>query len=89
MKNVFTALFATCLVVFVSSEVLAQTPATVEIEPSTLELKVGDTIQLKGVDKDADGNAIPDAQVLFFGSRIDLTVTPGGLVTAIQPEDTR
>lgn len=63
----------------------AQTPATIEIEPAELTLKVGETAQLQAIVKDTDGNAIPGAQVLFFGSRLNLTVTPGGLVTAIRP----
>lgn len=85
MKNSFAGLLVFSLAIFISTDLSAQTFPTVEIEPSTLELKVGDTIQLKGVVKDADGNIVPDAQVLFFGSRINLTVTPGGLVTAIRP----
>ncbi|MCH7822579.1 MAG: Ig-like domain-containing protein [Proteobacteria bacterium] len=85
MKNSFAGLLAIYLAFFTSTVLSEQTFPTVEIEPSTLELKVGDTVQLKGVVKDADGNIVPDAQVLFFGSRINLTVTPGGLVTAIHP----
>ena len=85
MKKISAGLFVIFLAIFTFTELSAQTFPTVEIEPSTLELKVGDTIQLKGVVKDVDGNIVPDAQVLFFGSRLNLTVTPGGLVTAIRP----
>ncbi len=85
MKKISARLFVIFLAIFTFTELSAQTFPTVEIEPSTLELKVGDTIQLKGVVKDVDGNIVPDAQVLFFGSRLNLTVTPGGLVTAIRP----
>lgn len=75
--TVFAGLFAV--------NVWAQTAANIEIEPAELTLKVGETAQLQAVVKDADGNTIPGAQVLFFGSRLNLTVTPAGLVTAIRP----
>jgi hypothetical protein len=79
-------LSACLLLVFLTPAVLlAQAPATVEIEPATLELKVGESTQLKAVVRDADGNVLADAQVLFFGPRLSLDVTPGGYVTAIRP----
>jgi len=62
--------------------VLAQVADSIEIEPAEATLKVGETLQFKAIVKDADGNVLPDAQVLFFGNRRTLTVTPGGLVTA-------
>lgn len=67
----------------------AQEVATLEVTEEEIELKVGDTIQLTAVARDADGNEIPDAQILFFGSRITLAVTPGGMVTAIEPGEHR
>lgn len=85
MNKLTTGTLVVFLFFSMSAELSAQTYPTVEIEPSTLELKVGDTVQLKGVVKDVDGKTIADAQVLFFGSRVNLTVTPGGLVTAIHP----
>ena len=60
----------------------------VEIELSPLTLSVGETIQLSLVVKDAGGNILPDAQVLFFsGNRVSLGVTPTGFVEAFQPGD--
>ena len=85
MNNLSTGLLVALTAVLMSTELLAQTPATVEIDPATLELNVGESIQLKAVVKDADGNVLPDAQVLFFGPRLNLDVTPGGYVTAIRP----
>jgi hypothetical protein len=89
MKKLSTGLLVVCLAAFNSPAVVAQQPATVEIEPGTLELKVGDSIQLVAVVKDADGDVVPDAQVLFFGSRLNLDVTPAGYVTAIRPGEHR
>ena len=89
MKKLSTGLLVVCLAALSSPAILAQQPATVEIEPGTLELKVGDSIQLAALVKDADGNVVPDAQVLFFGSRLNLDVTPGGHVTAIRPGEHR
>ncbi len=89
MKNSPIALLAASLGSLTFGSALAQDPATVEIEPATLELKVGESVQLSAVVKDADGNAIPDAQVLFFGPRLSLDVTPGGLVRAIRPGEHR
>ncbi len=89
MKKMSTGLLMVFLLAFSYTDLFAQTPATVEIEPSTLELKVGDSIQLTAVVKDEDGNVMPDAQVLFFGPRLNLTVTPGGSVTAIRPGEHR
>lgn len=85
MNKLITGILLVFLSVAIPAQESAQMFPTVEIKPSTLELKVGETVQLTGVVKDANGNVVPDAQVLFFGSRIDLTVTPGGLVTAIRP----
>ena len=85
MKGFVTALLVVTLAALAPAALWAQAPATVEIEPSTLTLKVGETAQLKAVVKDAEGNVLPDAQVLFFGSRIYLEVTPGGLVKAVRP----
>ena len=89
MKKLSTGLLVVCLAAFNSPAVLAQQPATVEIEPGTLELKVGDSIQLVAVVKNADGDVVPDAQVLFFGPRLNLDVTPAGYVTAIRPGEHR
>ncbi len=88
MKKLSTGLLVVFLAVLTSTELLAQTPATLEIEPSTLTLKVGDSIQLEAVVKDEVGNIVPDAQVLFFGPRLNLDVTPGGLVSKNMPEKT-
>ena len=85
MKKLSAGLLVAFLAVSMPTELMAQAPATVEIEPSALELKVGESIQLKAVVKDADGNVLPEAQVLFFGPRLSLDVTPGGYVTAIRP----
>ena len=79
------------------SLLLAQEPASIEIEPSSLNLEIGKKAQLKAVVKDADGNILPDAQVLFFSrARLRLGVTPSGSiepylpgehkVTALSPE---
>lgn len=85
MKKLSAGLLVAFLAVSMPTELVAQAPATVEIEPSTLELKVGESIQLNAVVRDADGDVLPDAQVLFFGPRLSLDVTPGGYVTAIRP----
>ena len=89
MKKMSAGLLVVFLLAFSYTDLLAQTPATVEIEPSTLELKVGDSIQLAAVVKDEDGNVMPGAQVLFFGPRLNLAVTSGGYVTAIRPGEHR
>jgi hypothetical protein len=80
-------LFAVVLAVLTSTAAQAQAPATIEISPADLTLKVGDSVQLSAVVKDEDGNLVPDAQVLFFGNRVYLTVTPAGMVTAVRPGD--
>ncbi len=85
MKGFATGFIVIALAVSAPAALLTQAPATVEIEPSTLTLKVGETVQLKAVVKDADGNVIRDAQLLFFGNRIYLEVTPGGLAKALRP----
>ena len=90
MKGFATGFLMITLAVLTPAALWAQAPATVEIEPSTLTLKVGERAQLKAVVKDADGNVLPDAQVLFFsGNRIRLGVTPGGLVEAYRAGEHR
>jgi len=89
MIKTFAGLLVGFLATFSCTALLAQTPTTVEIEPAELELKVGESVQLSAQVLDEDDNVIPDAQVLFFGSRLNLTVTPGGYVTAIRPGEHR
>jgi hypothetical protein len=74
-----------CLALAGPHIVLAQTPSSVEFENEPLTLKVGDSVQLRAALKDEDGEVIADAQILFFGSRTSLNVTPSGYVTAIRP----
>ncbi len=70
----------------ISDLVFAQKPTSIEITPSSLTVEVGKTAQVSAVVKDAVGNVIPDAQVLFFsGSRLMMAVTPGGLVRPFAP----
>ena len=61
-------------------------PATIEVDPPELELEVGEKLQLRAVVKDAQGNVVPGAQVVFFsGSRSSVGVTPSGMVEAYRP----
>ena len=61
-------------------------PGSIQIEPSSLTLEVGDKAQLKAVVKDASGTVLPDAQVIFFsGARDSVGVTPSGLAQAYRP----
>jgi len=83
MRTSIIVLF--CLEASIPYAVLAQTPTTVEFENEPLALKVGDSVQLRAVLKDENGNVVPDAQILFFGNRVNLDVTPSGYVTAIRP----
>ena len=54
---------------------------SIEVVPGSLTLKAGETAQLKAVVKDAEGNVMRDAQVVFFSmDRISLGVTVSGLV---------
>ncbi len=67
---------------------LAQAPASIEIEPSSLTLEVGQKAQLTAVVKDSDGNILPNAQVLFFSrARRKLGVTPSGSIEPYLPGD--
>ena len=91
----------TCLVIIVltiagflagSGQSLASTesqeagPASVEIEPSSLALEVGDKVQIRAVVKDVGGKILPDAQVIFFSlNRVAVGVTPPGSVEAHRP----
>ena len=100
MTHFTTGLFAMALGVGISwtpAHLLAQAPASIEIEPSSLTLEVGQKAQLTAVVKDSDGNILPNAQVLFFSrDRRKLGVTPSGSiepylpgehkVTALSPE---
>ena len=65
---------------------LAQAPASIETEPTSLTLEVGEKAQVKAVVKDADGNILPDAQILFFSrDRRKLGVTPSGWLEPFLP----
>ncbi len=90
MKGIATGLLVVTLALLTPATLLAQAPASVEIEPSILTLAVGEKAQLKAVVKDADGSVLPDAQVLFFsGDRLKLGVTPSGLVEPYLPGEHR
>ena len=61
------------------------TPSTIEVDPTELELEVGESAQLKATVKDAEGDVL-DLPVLFLSmSRRAVGVTPEGLVEAAQP----
>ncbi len=64
----------------------AAQPASIAIEPASLELDVGETAQLTASVLDAAGEPVEGAQVVFFsGNRLALTVTPAGFVSANRP----
>ena len=53
------------------------------VTPESLTLEVGDTTEISAVVKDADGNVIEDATVVFLSTaRRALGVTPAGQVEA-------
>ncbi len=87
MKLETSGLVSAVLSTVLSAAAVAETPTTIEFQMPEVTLDVGDRIQLEAVVKDEDGNVVPDAQILFFGDRLSLEVTPGGLVTAIRPGD--
>ena len=63
--------------------VLAGIPKTLEVEPSSATLEPGQTLQLSALPKDADGNEIPEAIVVWYSKDPSVaTVSPTGLVTA-------
>ena len=54
----------------------ADTPDSIEVTPSSLELRAGETAQLTALVKDASGNVLPNAPVIFFSTgRSSVTVT--------------
>jgi hypothetical protein len=61
-------------------------PATVEVTPASLSLKVGEKAQLTARVRDAQGRLVPGAQVVFFSlSRSEVGATPSGLIEAYRP----
>ena len=61
----------------------AGTPDSIKVTPSSLELRAGETAQLTALVKDASGNVLPNAPVIFFSTgRSSVTVTPAGRVEA-------
>ncbi len=57
--------------------------ASIEVTPSELDIEVGGKAELTAIVKDADGNVIEDATVLFFSrARRSVGVTPEGTVEA-------
>ncbi len=65
--------------------VRAQENLTVRVTPATLQLKVGQEIQLKAEVVDANGNVVEGNVVFFSRSRRALRVNPDGTVLAITP----
>ncbi len=59
---------------------------TIEVAPVDLTLEVGATAQLSATVRDADGNVVDDASVMYFSrARRSVSVTREGRVQAIQP----
>ena len=59
------------------------------ITPESLTLEVGDTTEVSAVVKDADGNVVEGATVVFLSTaRRALGVTPTGQVEAYRPGGT-
>ncbi len=78
--------FSAVLAALLFPAVAAAQPASIAIEPASLELDVGETAQLAAAVLDAGGEPVDGAQVVFFsGNRLALTVTPAGFVSANRP----
>ena len=83
--------FVVCIALIGSVSLTAQEPAedwTLDVEPARLTLEVGETLTLTATVRDADGQEVEDAPVVFFSrSRRSVGVTRGGEVEAYRPGD--
>jgi hypothetical protein len=71
--------------------VAAQEPSgdwTLEIEPSRLTLKIGDTQTLTAIVRDSDGQVVENANVVYFSrARRSVGITADGKIEAYRPGD--
>ncbi|MXZ72351.1 MAG: hypothetical protein F4Z04_12735 [Acidobacteria bacterium] len=59
---------------------------TIEVTPAELTLEVGETVQLSTTVRDADGNAVDDAALVYYSrARRSVGVSREGLVRAMRP----
>ena len=59
---------------------------TIEVTPAELTLEVGETVQLSAIVRDADGNAVDDATLVYYSrARRSVGVSREGLVRAMRP----
>ena len=83
--------FVVCIALIGSASLTAQEPAedwTLDVEPARLTLEVGETLTLTATVRDAGGQEVEDAPVVFFSrSRRSVGVTRGGEVEAYRPGD--
>ena len=61
---------------------------TLEIEPSTLTLEIGESSVLSALVRDASGEAVQDVRIVYYSrSRRDVSVSSSGRVEAYRPGD--
>lgn len=78
-----TAVFI-ILLSFISINVFAQ-DIEIQIEPSSPEIEVGDSLQLSGTAFDEEGNILSDNLRFFSRARNSVSMSRDGLLTAIKP----
>ena len=80
---------ATGVLLFGVVSLSAQVPAedwTLEVEPETLTLAVGQKQTLKGIVRDSNGQEIKDVTIIYFSrARRNVGVTRDGEVEAYRP----
>lgn len=73
------------LFVFVATNVFAQEPKKLVVEPSELTLEVGERATLQATVTDGDGNVLDRAIVFYSRRRRSVSVNPAGDVEAYRP----
>ncbi len=88
MKNTVTIFLATLLTFFLHQPALSQDAESgkkIVIEPSSIELKMDEELQLKATVISPEGEELQDEVLFYSRARRSLSVSPEGLVKALKP----
>lgn len=88
MKRIISSLFILLFAVGIQNQVFSQdtdSELKIIVEPESIELAVDEVKHIQGRVIDADGKTTPDSVLYYSRDRRSVTVTPRGVVRALEP----
>jgi len=87
MNKVITLFSTVCLAVLLAIPALAQDTNNYKIvlNPNTVNLNIGDTVQVNGSIQDGNGTVVQDSVGFYSRSQESVTISANGMVKALKP----